>query len=263
MTCRTSSPSCSCCRRHQVHGRQKSKPKGKTSKRRRERPPQGTTWDRRTYATDAGAPWPGRLPELLLQPLDLPLELLPLVFPLDSLRLSGEGSAGTARPGSTHLPPKGRGLHEVGKGDGPLGRCPPAWPLVLRPALPFHARGPARGTGPESPALCETERNEEAALQAQRRKARERRQEEGRREHAARARRGRWARRACSLGCWRPPGLCTGGVPRSHIINIDTLGNVPRAAARPYGNPDAVAEPHAIRRASKATNTTYPRCLRP
>lgn len=50
--------------------------------------PTGTACDGLTYIADAWAPWPGRLSELLLQPLDLPLKLLPLVFPLDSLLLS-------------------------------------------------------------------------------------------------------------------------------------------------------------------------------
>ena len=115
--------------------------------------PTGTACDGLTYIADARAPWPGRLSELLLQPLDLPLKLLPLVFPLDSLLLSRKAvcwdtsqmlAGHSASPGCTHLPPKGRGLHEVGGGDSLL-RCG-----LLRPALPFHTHVTTQGMGSES-----------------------------------------------------------------------------------------------------------------
>lgn len=83
----TSSSSCSSCRFH-IQGR-KNCSTGKSLEHDAEHYPTGRARVRLTYVADTRAmgPRPGRLAELLLQPLDLPLELLPLVFPLDSLLL--------------------------------------------------------------------------------------------------------------------------------------------------------------------------------
>lgn len=115
---------------------------------------------RLTYLAAAGAPGPrpGRLSEPLLQTLDLPLELLPLVLPLHGLLLWGEGQrpGDVGRPDGHSTSPPGRKGDGVGSGEKTArSDADVQGASHTAPGLPLPTRVHGPGWGLPATGLCE------------------------------------------------------------------------------------------------------------